>query len=188
MLILVRHTKVIGVEGLCYGRSEVALAETFHEEAEAVRAALPAEIAAVYSSPAKRCRALAEQLSPAPVIDHRLHELDFGAWDGRPWADIPREHLDAWGADFVDGAPPGGESFTALAARAGAFADDIARRHGGAKVVAITHGGVIRALLARARGLALRDAFSLDAPHGSVHPLGPDMLGPNMLAPNAAVS
>ena len=40
-----------------------------------------------------------------------------------------------------------------------------------APVVAVTHGGVIRALLARARGLALTDAFSIEAPPGSVHRL-----------------
>jgi alpha-ribazole phosphatase len=173
MLILVRHTRVIGAEGLCYGRTDVALAGTFAEEAAAVCAALPAGLAAVYSSPAARCRALASLLGPASRIDARLHELDFGRWEGRLWADIPREHLDAWGADFVDGAPPGGESFTALAARASAFADDVTRRHGGAPVVAVTHGGVIRALVARARGLALAEAFSIDAPPGSVHPLAP---------------
>lgn len=173
MLILVRHTKVTGTEGLCYGRSEVALAGTFAEEAEAVRAALPADLAAVYSSPAQRCRALAGLLWPTPILDDRLHELDFGAWEGQPWADIPRDDLDAWGADFVDGAPPGGESFAALAARAKAFADDVAQRHGGAKVVAVTHGGVIRALVARARGLALAAAFSIDVPFGSVHKLAP---------------
>jgi alpha-ribazole phosphatase len=122
-------------------------------------------------------------VAPQPIIDDRLHELDFGAWDGRPWADIPREHLDAWGAGFVTLAPPGGESFTALAARAQAFADGIAQRHGEAPVVAVTHGGVIRALLARARGIPLIEAFSIEAPFGSVH-----RLAPNMLAPAAAVS
>ena len=173
MLILVRHTHVTEAEGLCYGRTEVGLADTFADEAEAVRAALPAGLAAVYSSPAMRCVRLATQLAPEPIIDERLHELDFGQWDGRLWADIPRQHLDAWGADFVTIAPPGGESFTALAARAHAFAEDIARRHGSAPVVAVTHGGVIRALVARARGLALADAFSIDVPPGSVHLLAP---------------
>ncbi|BBF93772.1 alpha-ribazole phosphatase family protein [Blastochloris tepida] len=178
MLVLVRHTQVQGVAGLCYGRFEAGLAATFADEAEAVRGALPAEIAAVYSSPAARCRALAAQLHPAPVLDDRLHELDFGQWEGRRWDDIPRAELDAWCGDFVTLAPPGGETFAALAGRASAFAEDITRRHGDAPVAAITHAGVIRALLAR--GLALTEAFSIDAPPGSVHLV--------TLAPAGAVS
>ncbi|KAA5599892.1 histidine phosphatase family protein [Blastochloris sulfoviridis] len=180
MLILVRHTQVAGVTGLCYGRFEAGLAETFADEAEAVRAALPAGIAAVYSSPAARCRALAARLHPAPVLDDRLHELDFGHWEGRRWDDIARAEIDAWTADFVTFAPPGGETFAALADRAFAFAADITRRRGSAPVVAVTHAGVIRALVARARGLALTDAFAIDAPPGSVHRV--------TLAPAGAVS
>lgn len=169
MLILVRHTSV-SAAGLCYGRHEVALAASFAGEAAVVRAALPAGCAAVYSSPAGRCVALARRLAPAPVLDERLAELDFGDWEGRRWADIPRADLDAWGADFVAIAPPGGESFAQLAARAYGFADEVAARHAG-PVLAVTHAGVIRALLARARGIPLAEAFAIDAPPGSVHRL-----------------
>ncbi|ALK09764.1 alpha-ribazole phosphatase [Blastochloris viridis] len=168
MLILVRHTHVAGANGLCYGRHEVELAASFADEAEAVRAALPA-IDAVYTSPAERCRALANRLGHGAIIDPRLHELDFGRWEGKRWDEISRADLDAWGADFVTGSPPGGESLTALAARANAFATEITLRHANNVVVAVTHGGVIRALVARDRGLALAEAFTVEAPPGSVH-------------------
>lgn len=37
-------------------------------------------------------------------------EMDFGQWDGLPWACIPRDEVDAWCEHFADHAPGGGES------------------------------------------------------------------------------
>ncbi|CAH2600759.1 Alpha-ribazole-5'-phosphate phosphatase [Rhodovastum atsumiense] len=170
-LILVRHTAVAGVQGLCYGRTEVALADSFPADAEAVRAALPPGPWVLQASPAQRCRRLADRLGGPVGIDPRLHELDFGAWEGQSWDDLPRPELDRWCAGFVTLSPPGGESFTDLATRALAFAADMARRHPGACVVAVTHAGVIRALLAARRGIPYADAFSIAVPPGSVHRL-----------------
>lgn len=170
-LVLVRHTSVAGVQGLCYGRTEVALAESFEADAAAVRAALPPGPWPLVASPARRCRRLAETFGIAMTIDPRLGEIDFGAWEGRAWDDLPRAILDRWCADFVNRRPPGGESFAELAARAEAFVADMARRHEGRTLVAVTHAGIIRALLAPRRGLPYTEAFSIAAPHGSVHVL-----------------
>ena len=171
ILLLVRHTAVSGIDGLCYGRTEVALADSFPAEAAAVRAALPPLPWTLHASPAGRCRRLADSFGPPVAIDARLRELDFGGWDGRAWDDLPRPALDRWCDDFVSTCPPGGESFSELAARAEAFVADLARGDASATVVAVTHAGVIRALLAPRRGLALADAFSLAVPPGSVHSL-----------------
>jgi alpha-ribazole phosphatase len=84
--ILVRHTQIApDVAGLCYGRFDVACAETFAEETAALRLLLPWQPSAVWSSPASRCTNLATQLAgAAPVqIDgkhpsvRRLNEGDF---------------------------------------------------------------------------------------------------------------
>ena len=103
------------------------------------------------------------------MVDDRLCELDFGAWEGRAWDDLPRDGLDAWCMDYVHGRPPAGESFAELAARVLSFAADIVARHRGRCVLAVTHAGVIRALVARGRGIPLADAFSVEVPHGSLH-------------------
>ena len=92
-LLLVRHTSLAGAEGLCYGRHEPGLAASFAEEAAAVRARLPAGPWRLFSSPAARCRALAESLGGPVAIDARLQEVDFGAWEGRPWAALPAAAL-----------------------------------------------------------------------------------------------
>jgi alpha-ribazole phosphatase len=168
-LILIRHTAVSGVEGLCYGRSEVALSQTFETDAASVAAALPPGPCVVYSSPSRRCRRLAERFSVPLAIDDRLRELDFGAWEGRAWNDLPRGDLDLWCADHVCRRPPGGESFAELAARALSFAENVVACHGNRCVLAVTHAGVIRALVARARGIPLAEAFSMDVAFGSLH-------------------
>ncbi|MGC4106885.1 MAG: alpha-ribazole phosphatase [Thermomicrobiales bacterium] len=170
-LILVRHTPVANAAGLCYGRADLDLADSFGADAAAVRATLPPGPWAVVSSPARRCRRLAETLGPVVTLDPRLAEADFGAWDGRAWDDLPRAEVDRWCDDFVTVRPPGGESFADVAARAEAFVADMTRRHPHGTVLAVTHAGVIRALLAPRRGVAYKDAFSLAVPPGSVHML-----------------
>jgi alpha-ribazole phosphatase len=170
-LILIRHTSVSGTEGLCYGRSDVALSGNFEADAASVEAALPPGPWVVYSSPSRRCVRLAERLGAPVLIDNRLSELDFGAWDGRAWDDLPRDCLDAWCHDYVQGRPPGGESFADLASRALSFAEGVAARHAGRCVLAVTHAGVIRALVGRSHGIPLADAFSVDVAFGSLHPV-----------------
>ena len=194
-VFLVRHTRV-EAPGLCYGQTDaVPLAATFSAEAEAVRAALlaalePLLVAAesagiplyLVSSPAARCRVLAAFLAETlPEVlpanaktallppDPRLHELHFGTWENRPWAELPPTELDPWMANFVTAAPPGGESFLDLAARAGAWRTAVAR-HAPAVIIAVTHAGLIRALRCQHAAVPLANAFEefADVPYGTV--------------------
>jgi alpha-ribazole phosphatase len=164
-LYLVRHTRPDVQPGICYGHADIDVSETFHSEADTVRNKL-AGIAptAFYTSPQQRCRKLAATLPfGLPQEDVRLKELHFGEWELLAWDAIPRDALDHWGNRFVEVAPPGGESFTDLFHRAKAFFSDCANRHQG-PVVAVTHAGVIRALLAHALNLPLQHVpnFQLD--------------------------
>jgi alpha-ribazole phosphatase len=113
-----------------------------------LRANLPSGLP-VWSSPLQRCRKLAELLNPNLIVDERLMEMDFGAWEGRSWDDIPRPELDAWAADVAGYAPPGGESPFALQQRALDFVAALKVQ----EAVIVTHAGVIRTLLAHWQGL-----------------------------------
>jgi len=168
---LLRHTRVAAPPSLCYGRTDVPLAASFATEAAEVLAHRPHADFFVVSSPSLRCQALAKQFCATPVLDERLRELDFGEWEMRQWADIPREQIDSWSGNFVQGRPPGGESFAELHARATAALDEARQTAKGRPLLLCTHGGVIRALLATARGLPLRDAFPLHVDFGSYHEL-----------------
>jgi alpha-ribazole phosphatase len=171
-MILVRHPTPVGAAGLCYGRLDLDLPADWTGEADAVAASLPPGRWRVVSSPARRCRLLAERLAGGPVeIEPRFAELDFGTWEGRRWDAIPRAELDPWSADFVTRRPPGGESFAELAERARSAAAEIAARPDAERTLVVSHSGVIRALLAGARGVALADAFSIAVPFASLHTL-----------------
>ena len=147
ILHLIRHPKPLVAPGICYGRLDIS-AENFAAVAENLRANLQSGLP-VWSSPLQRCRKLAELLNPNVIVDERLMEMDFGAWEGRSWDDIPRPELDAWAADVAGYAPPGGESPLALQQRALDFVAALKVP----EAVIVTHAGVIRTLLAHWQGL-----------------------------------
>lgn len=147
---LVRHPRALVADGVCYGRLDLAL----HPEGVAEIGRIAAEVAGfattVWSSPARRCLAVAEALGPAQRQDARLLELDFGAWEGMPWDGIDRAELDVWAASPMDFSPPGGESGAALVVRARSFHATL--RAMGQDCVVVSHGGPLKVLLALLRG------------------------------------
>jgi len=108
----------------------------------------------MFSSPATRCVLLARALAAPrePVIADDLQEMNFGAWEGKPWADIPRDELDAWAADVWSYAPGGTESAAMVAQRWRNWCTRLPAAASGA-AIAVTHAGVIRVALASARTL-----------------------------------
>jgi len=86
-------------------------------------AALGRELAPIRrraASPARRCVETARRLwpsGPAPETDPRLWEQHFGAWEGRPYSDLPDLGPLARPA-LAARRPPGGESFNDLCDRA----------------------------------------------------------------------
>lgn len=169
-LYLIRHTTPAVAPGVCYGRSDVAVADTFMDEAQAVRAKIAHLTSVVgYSSPLSRCARLASSLRLGEMPhDSRLMELDFGDWEMQAWDEIPREHLDRWGEAYTHVAPPGGETFTELHRRTADFLSEVMARHRGHDVVVVTHAGVIRALLAEVLSLPLTEVFRFHLDYGSV--------------------
>ncbi|WP_341198214.1 alpha-ribazole phosphatase [Hyphomonas chukchiensis] len=148
-LTLLRHTTPAIASGVCYGMTDLDVADTFAVEARDVVAALPPPDR-IATSPLTRCRLLAEHIGEAmnlPVtIDERLREMDFGAWEGLPWSDIPRAELDQWATDFLHARPHGGESVAMLTARVHAALAKWDDHQSHALIV--THAGVIKAALA----------------------------------------
>jgi alpha-ribazole phosphatase len=170
-IYLIRHTTPDVEKGICYGHSEVPLKNTFEEEADQVWQNLPSNVTMIYSSPLQRCLRLANYLSSKfhiPVIqDHRLMELNFGAWEMKRWDDIDKNDLDKWMNNFVDTPTMGGESFSQLANRVNEFYKqlmDLPKQ----TVIVVTHAGAIRSLLCAKRNIPLINAFSLECPYSSV--------------------
>lgn len=128
-------------------------------------AAVP--VVGVVSSPLERCQQTAQFIidrqagTPYAPIDPDLTECDYGQWQGRKLSDLATEDL--W--PMVQSQPsavvfPGGESMAAMQARSVAAI----RRHDaafeaefgpGAVWVAVSHGDVIKSVLADALGMHL---------------------------------
>lgn len=152
--LVLRHPAVIGGDGICYGSLDL---EADPAATAAILQAHASRLPAmpIVSSPRQRCTVLAarfaDRFGTGFEIDDRLREIDFGAWEGRRWDQIDRRALDEWAANPLHFQPPGGESATMLLARVAGFAAD---RPGQAShpLLIVTHGGVIRAMMALQEG------------------------------------
>ena len=159
-LFLIRHPPPAVPPGLCYGRSDLPLADDPARYADALRPLLP-QGAPVYSSPLQRCRLLAEALHPAPVVDARLREIDFGDWEMQPWERLDRALIDAWVQDPWHFRPPGGEAVAAMRARVGALLAELPEES-----ILVVHAGVIKVCAALLAGE--EDWFGLSFDYGSL--------------------
>lgn len=166
---LIRHTRPLIEEGVCYGQLDVD-AEDPTSCASRLRDLLPSDTS-VIASPLQRTRRLAEALHAAPCFDARLMEINFGAWEGRRWDDIERTYpgrLDAWADDILHFTPPGGESAAMLRTRAVDCVRDSATTFNKEQIALITHSGVIRALLGHWLQLPLNEWSKLSLNFGGI--------------------
>jgi probable phosphoglycerate mutase len=117
----------------------------------------------IVTSPLKRCVQTAALLgAPDAPREPRLIEMDWGDWEGQTIASL-RERLgdemrenEARGLDFR---PPNGESPREVLLRVRTWLREVAT-----PTLAVTHRGVIRAVLAQATGWDMRGRppFKLD--------------------------
>jgi alpha-ribazole phosphatase len=163
---LIRHPRPAVAPDICYGASDLDLADGALDCVPRLRAILPAHLP-LFSSPLRRCRRLAETLHDAPRYDGRLSEMDFGAWELRPWNEIPRAELDAWADAPMGYAPPGGESVGALRSRVTAFLAEHCAP-GGEDFAVVTHAGVMRIFAANLQGLNEETWFNLAFGYGEL--------------------
>lgn len=168
-LVLVRHGQTEWTAQRRYsGRGDVPLSERGRAQARASAArvaALAPTAAAVVSSPLSRCTATARVIAaalpgrPPMRTEDDLVECDFGAWEGRTFAEVRQQwpgELDAWLASTAV-APPDGESFTEVTGRVRRALAGLVAGYPGETVVVVSHVSPIKILLRDA--LAAGDAF-----------------------------
>jgi alpha-ribazole phosphatase len=169
-LFLIRHTSLQVNAGICYGQSDIDVASSFDKDALRIQQKLlNTQFDAVFSSPLQRCSKLANSLNMGePIADNRLMELHFGDWEMSAWNDIPRDIFDGWAHDYANLAPPNGETFSQLQLRGVEFLQEILAIYPTGNIAVVTHGGMIRALLAHALNMPLKGLFRFTIDYGSV--------------------
>ncbi|MHC8393708.1 alpha-ribazole phosphatase family protein [Pseudomonas sp. LB3P93] len=130
------------------------------------------------SSPLQRCARFADELGAQlglPVhLDKDLQELHFGAWEGQSAAalmETDAEGLGLFWADPYSFTPPEGESVGDFSSRVLAAVERLHAAYEGERILLISHGGVMRLLLAQARGLPREQLLNVEVGHGSLFSL-----------------
>lgn len=148
-LWLVRHAQPLVEAGICYGASDIDADQgATRQVAASLALTLPQGIQ-ILSSPLRRCRQLALDLTSqrpdlASQSDPRLAEMNFGCFEGQRWSDIPEVHIAQWTANFGDWRFGGIENVQDVMQRVAAVWDETMARQQDA--VWFTHAGVIRAV------------------------------------------
>lgn len=168
-IYLIRHTTPCVEKGICYGQSDIPLAETFPAERDALLKYLPLQLDAVYTSPLSRCLDLAKCINEGKsmVQDSRLLEMNFGDWEMKKWEELEKGPLSLWMKDFVNVRVPNGENFLELNKRVQDFIHELIKKDH-SKVAVITHAGVIRCFVTFILGLQLTQAFKIQISYASI--------------------
>jgi alpha-ribazole phosphatase len=158
----VRHAPVIGVTGRIYGGDDVECDVSDVDACRMLATRLPTDAVYLTShlSRAKKTLAAIRDAGlahPEPIEEPHLGEQSFGDWQGRTWDEMQEsdpETYHAFWQDPVRQRPPGGESFADQIARTGGVMQRYTADHPGRDIVAVCHGGTIRAALSHALNLA----------------------------------
>lgn len=151
---LLRHGECEG--GHIYrGEIDVSLSEQGWQQMEQRCQLISPDWDGVVSSPMQRCiqfsRHMAQTYQLPLTVEQGLRELSFGDWEGQEveyiW-NTQREAVEAWGYDPVNHPPPNGEAADVFSERVIAALHRVLEQHRGQHILLVSHGGVMRALLA----------------------------------------
>lgn len=161
--LLLRHASHDWIGRGIAGRMPcVGLNPSGHREAGELAARLRGrEIHAIYSSPQQRALETAAPVARERRLqvrrDEAFDEIDFGSWTGLSFERL-RADADRWQV-WVEhrsvAVPPEGEPFAQVQQRAMAGLERLGRVHANHSVLVVSHGDVIKAVLAGVLGMSL---------------------------------
>jgi broad specificity phosphatase PhoE len=168
--------------GFAGRQPDVSLNAQGRTEAEAlVRRLEGIPLEAIYCSPQPRTQQTAQPLASrrglALRIEAAFDEVDLGEWQGRTFDEVREQAAwKHWLAHRGSAQPPGGERFADVATRAAAGLRRLVQAHPDGNVLVVSHGDVIKAMVADVLGLSLDQVENFDiAPCGiSVVAMGAD--------------
>jgi broad specificity phosphatase PhoE len=164
-ILLARHGETDwNHEGRFQGHADPPLNATGRAQAgRLARELADVELAAVYSSPLRRASETAEVVAAAhelePIALDALREIDVGSWQGLTRAEIETRFPDQFARwlGYEQGWTDG-ETYEQMGRRVVATLLELASAHDGEQILAVTHGGPIRAAFAFADGTSHAEA------------------------------
>jgi broad specificity phosphatase PhoE len=178
----VRHAPVVVNDGRCYGQTDLSCVTDDPPAYRRLAQILPREAVWVTSNLRRTHETAAAIVAaglPGPAafpgpdmtVEPDLAEQHFGEWQGRTYASLAEEKAEEyhrfWLAPAVE-RPPGGESFVDLLARASRAIERLTQQFAGRDIIAVAHGGTIRAALAMALDLPPETALAFAVDNISV--------------------
>jgi len=171
---ILRHGECEGGD-IFRGSTDVSLTSVGMQNMVNTCAELGEQWQQIISSPMQRCRCFAEQLSDQQqrplTIDDRLAEIRFGRWEGRLRSEIWETEgadIQQWLEDPSAFTPDGGEPLTAVSERVMAAFHAVSEAFCHQKILLVTHGGVIRVLLAGLLNMPLTHVSHFEVPYASL--------------------
>ena len=167
-LIAVRHGETdFNAERRMQGHLDVPLSETGRVQAQAAAARLADEsIDKIYSSDLQRAletaRIIREGREIELVTDLRLREFHMGTFQGMTLSEAREKHGDAWERFFIhdaDFALPGGQSRNQKQVEIASFMEEVVRSQAGGRMLVVTHGGILIAMLRHVLGIPASHYF-----------------------------
>jgi len=176
--ILIRHAESRdNASSRFSGRRDSGLSKCGTRQAEDLREFLAGEpLAAVISSSARRAVQTAEIITAGrpglPVeLKDELRERSMGEWEGLTFSEAyerdPRQ-MKKWLEDPIECPPPGGESLRDVAVRTLVLVKRLVRDCSGQTIALISHGGVMRVMLAQMLEAPLEFSLHLTVNNASV--------------------
>jgi len=178
----VRHAPVVVNEGRCYGQTDHSCHTDDPPAYRRLAAVLPKDAVWVTSN-LKRTHETAAAIVAAGLpgpgsfpgtgarAERDLAEQHFGEWQGRTYASLAAERAEEYHRFWLAPAterPAGGESFVDLMERVMRTIHRLNREFAGRDIIAVTHGGTIRAALALALDLPPETALAFAVDNLSV--------------------
>lgn len=147
-----RHPKPIDAEGVCMGQTDIwvdkrKLKRLANRIQRFVRLHQLPKV--IWVSPLQRSLKVGQILAQRGFQYHvapELAEVNFGVWDGQPWAQIAKQEIDDWCDNFADFAPKDGESLQQVFNRTEAWLNKMAKQNSDHRtILAVGHAGWINA-------------------------------------------
>ena len=169
-IILARHGQTEWNKDFRFqGKTNVQLTETGKNQAYSLARRLltwPPEV--IYTSPLDRAKftaqAIAEKFNLTPVILPELEEIDFGDWEGQSIKELQESQnniFSCWREDPFFNPPKNAENWQKLNFRLSKAVKTILGSPY-KKIVAVSHGGIMRALYAVFLGLNPHKTWNMD--------------------------